>query len=275
MLPKELYQKSGVEEQIASESKVSETEIVGMKIKQIKWGKDGIETIIEGADFPSRGYAPPEAVFANNIVKRLIVKGLPLVNPLRSFHTVIEGFSEISWKIMSPYLLKYEYLMPFTKEIYKLSYSFSVSMGISKGYSVNFATIMAHLFEYDNAYRMRLQDLFTETSKEKLLLSPRAEIRRLLELNRVRENQHGEGVSNKFKLLADVMCLLMMWPKLSQAFKKAISESDYPKLCLDQVDTYWVCHRTDYLYLGKTYEERVTMLEEAGLKLCKEQKYGI
>jgi hypothetical protein len=272
MLPRELFENTEVEEQIASEAKISNNELLGWKINQIRWGKNGIETIIEGADFPARGFAPPEAVFANNIVKRMIIAGFPVVNPLR-YMKIISSFGDIGWKIMSPYILKTEYLTPFSKEIYKMAKVFLGEIG-SKWVDKS-AKLIAHLFEYDNAYRMRMEDLFSETTPDLLVKNPRKEIVRLLELNRVREVQHKASVTNKFKLLANALGMVLLVPKINKAFKKAIMVVDYKNLCIDNTELYWMCHRTDYNFCGKTYEERVELLENAGYKLVKGQKYNV
>ena len=44
MLPRELFENTEVEEQIASEAKISNNELLGWKMNQIRWGKNGIET---------------------------------------------------------------------------------------------------------------------------------------------------------------------------------------------------------------------------------------
>jgi hypothetical protein len=272
MLPREIFEEYEVETQITNEAKVSADELLGWKINEIKWGRNGIETIIDGADFPSRGYAPPEAVFANNIVKRMIVRGLPVINPLR-YEAILDAFSDVGWKVMSPYILKTEYLTPFSKEIYKLTKLFLEEIKINQADRI--AKLVAHLFEYDNAYRLRLEDLFSETTPELLCNDPRKEIVRLLELNRAREVQHKEGVSNKFKLIANALGVLILIPKINKAFKKAIKEIDYKNLCIDNTELYWMCHRTDYAFCGKTYEERLELLENSGYKLVKGQKYNV
>lgn len=272
MLSRELYENYEASKQITNEARVSETELVGWKINEVRWGKNGIETIIDGADFPSRGYAPPEAVFANNIVKRLIISGLPVVNPLR-YQEAISAFGEISWKIMSPYILKSEYLTPFSKEIEKMARVFLTEIGSKWIFKT--AKVIAHLFEYDNAYRMRLEDLFNESSPDLLLNNPRKEIVRLLELNRTREVTYKQDVSKKFKLVANVLGTILLVPKVNKAFKKAIKAVEYKNLCIDNIELYWMCHRQDYNFLGKTYEERVELLENAGYKLVKGQKYNV
>lgn len=272
MLSRELYENYEASKQITNEARVSETELVGWKINEVRWGKNGIETIIDGADFPSRGYAPPEAVFANNIVKRLIIAGLPVINPLR-YLEAINAFAAISWKVMSPHILKTEYLTPFSKEIQKFAEVFLKEIGAN---SIGKPSrVIAHLFEYDNAYRLRLEDLFNESSPDLLLNNPRKEIVRLLELNRTREVTYKQDVTNKFKLVANVLGAILLVPKVNKAFKKAIKAVEYKNLCIDNIELYWMCHRTDYNFLGKTYEERVELLENAGYKLVKGQKYNV
>lgn len=272
MLPRELYDNPQADTQITNEAKISAEEILAWKVKEIKWGKNGIEMIIEGADFPARGYAPPEAVFANNIVKRLIIEGLPIINPLR-FQAAINAFASISWKVMSPHILKAEYLTPFSREIQKMA---EVFLREIKANSIGKPSrVIAHLFEYDNAYRLRLEDLFNETTPELLKANPRQEIARLLKLNKEREIMYKETVSNKFKIVANLIGSILYLPKYRQAFNKALDACNYKNLCIDNIELYWMCHRTDYNFCGKTYEERLELLENAGYKLVKGQKYNV
>lgn len=272
MLPRELFEDYDIQQKIAREATIAPDQLLGWKINEVKWGKNGIETIIDGADFPSRGYAPPEAVFANNIVKRMIVAGLPIVNPLR-YMAIIASFGDIGWKVMSPYILKTEYLTPFSREIYKLATVFLTEIG-SKWVDKP-ARIIAHLFEYDNAYRLRMEDLFSETTPDLLYNEPRKEIVRLLELNRVREVTHKQDVSNKFKLVANALGAILLIPKVNKAFKKAIKAVEYKNLCIDNTELYWMCHRTDYNFLNLSYEQRVKMLKDNGYRLVEGQKYNV
>jgi hypothetical protein len=275
MLPTQLFENRTISQQITDEAKVSSDELFGWKINDVKWSNRGIEVVIDGANFISRGYAEQEAIFANNIVKRLIIKGLPLLNMFRSTEVIIENFTDIAWKVMSPYILKYDYLSPFSKELHNLTLNFINAMGIEGKVASRFTKIIAHLFEYDNAYRLRLEDLFNETNPEELTKNTRKEIARLLEINRVREVRHKDNVSSKFKLVANLIGLVIYLPKINKAFKKALLECDYKKLCVDNIELYWMCHRTDYDFLGKTYEDRVTMLEQSGYKIVKGQKYNV
>ena len=72
-------------------------------------------------------------------------------------------------------------------ELQGIIYGFLAYSGISTPIAKQTAYIFGEIFEYDNAYRFRVQDLFTESSKELLTKNPIKEIRRLLKIYMSRE----------------------------------------------------------------------------------------
>jgi transcription initiation factor IIE alpha subunit len=133
-------------------------------------------------------------------------------------------------------------------------------MGFTSDSAQTFAVIMANLIDYDNAYRLRFEDTMSETSKEKLQ-NPRKEIKRLLEIMRSREvrpGDKGRNIHYKFKVFAYLLSSAMLIPKVKRAFLKAVDLIDLKKMGLDDTDTYWVCLRCDYKYMGMTDTERLS-----------------
>lgn len=221
----------------------------------------GIKIYLKGCDYPQKGLPTPEALFVTNQVKKI------LLTSARTFHIfllffskqkLVNAFNTVCWNIISPYTLKPQYRTDFTIEIGNFIYRFMEEYGLEEKSAETFANILAHIFEYDNAYRLRMQDLFTASSFELLNKSPRKELRRLLELNRIRDFKEA---NTKFKLFATLISLVMLSPKAKYAFRQALIMSDLSKLQFDEGDRYWALQRIDYNAFGKTQEERKDMLK--------------
>lgn len=130
------------------------------------------------------------------------------------------------------------------------------------------ARIVTHVLEYDGAYRFRLQDLFTDTTKEAFATNPREEIARLLTVNKTRDfksvSTHEKGIrrrppelaSAKVEKIGKLILLALLFPPLTWLVKRALQRSTFHNLQFDTADTYWACMKQDYDYFGKTYEER-------------------
>lgn len=294
VLPKHIYENISGAETIISEAKRGE-KIRGWAFESVEYG-DGIEISIEGADYPQKGYAPPEAVWAVNTIKSILIEAISIVTmregigafaimasssfkrKLVVLKRVIDGFNKIGWSIISPYILKEQYQTPFTREIQKLTYRFLIHLGFTSefvsGFTVDpalkFSKIFAHAFEYDNAYRLRVQDLFNETTKEAMVENPRKEIKRLIDILGERDMEY---VADKFRKIGTLISVLLLHSQFKDALVKALSEADFSKLQPDENDRYWMCHREDYKFFGKSHEERKQMLTDAGLSIAEGRLY--
>jgi hypothetical protein len=222
---------------------------------------NGIFAHIQGMQYPEKGIVPTEDLWHWNAVKRLLIESMRLFKyfvPLLVFNSVrnkvADWFIVIAYKMCSPYILLPEHLTPMAQELMCVSNDFFREMGI-KEYE-QLSEILVNVINQDNAYRYRLQDLFNETDKFTLYNSPRKEIKRLMLINRSRESQHKNSVSNKFKLFANVISLLLLHPKIKRAFRWSIAHSDFDKLKPDTADWFWMNLRGGYKYFGKDDKER-------------------
>lgn len=195
---------------------------------------DGIQLHIVGCSYPQKGLPTPEALTAINSIKKI----------LKTFNIFIfstQRFETVCWPIMSSFILKEEYQQAFTKEF-------------SKFFKGKTAEIISHIFEYDWAYRLRIQDLFTASTKEKLMKRPYREVKHLIQLNKERDYKE---VSDKFKYVP----YLFLIPSLRRSFRASLREIDYEKLCYDEGDRYWALQRIEYDSFGKNFDERKEMLQ--------------
>ena len=110
----------------------------------------------------------------------------------------------------------------------------------------------AHILEYDDAYRYRFQDIINEADLSQLQISPRKEIKRLINIYKQREEN--QVVKDKLEKLITPILYLLLIPKVKKAFIQAIPH--IKGIRPDPADLYWMSIRNDYLFGGKTYEER-------------------
>lgn len=262
MLPKECYLTTSGGEQVAQEGNER------WVLDRLSIDKDGIFIYIKGAQYPYKNFCTAEAVFIFNQVKALFVETLKICAkwyfvPITPFlywnrNKIIEGFNRVAWKISSPALLKFQYLSTFSRAFHYTIFSFLVGMGIKENEADRFATVFVHLIDFDNAYRLRLTDIFSETSEEKLRKQPIREILKLAKLKR----DTNPIVVNNFKKLAYLIIILLFIPRVRKSFKNCLGEFD--KMWYDEGDRYWVCMRKDYDFMGMTYEERQTYAKNKG-----------
>lgn len=107
--------------------------------------------------------------------------------------------------------------------------------------------VLGQIFQYDEAYRFRLQDLFAETTPQLLSTKPIREILRLLAINKQRDYK---VVHRKFQMAAYALCVFFLWPANRAKLRKAMLQINYTNLCPDAGDLYWFSQKIDYDYCG-------------------------
>lgn len=232
----------------------------------------GIYVYYKGLPYPKKGFPYPEAIQANDIMKKNIVMMidifgrkemiLPIIGFIltpwkfkaRVIANAIKRFSSISDWLMSSHRLKEERHSPVVRELYKFTRKFIQNLGIDYGEMV--ARIVASIIEYDDAYRLRLEDILSETNVFKLWKNPSREISRLALILQDRELSHAKDTFKKFSRM---IYLILLVPKIRRAFRNAFIGIDFKKMQLDEADRYHVLLRADYNFMGKTFDERKAM----------------
>lgn len=211
---------------------------------------NGINLYYQGATYPCKSFPTPEAVFNTNIAKRAF---LMMLNPfmLINWRKNKARFERCASYGLEPYYLNEEYMTPMAREINKLP------LGAT-------ADIMAHIFEYDDAYRYRLQDIMTELDTPRLYTNPCGEVLRLIDLAIMRDKS--EDVRRKYKRLKVFAWLLI---PLKHFFLNLIKDINFDNMKFDEADRYWVSLRGDYNFFGKTYEENSKDLQKPPQYLIK------
>lgn len=254
-MPPELFeQPKTAEEQIV----VNQGE--SMEVDHIEYGS-GIQVYVKGYTFPQKGLPTIQAIQAINLVKKLIVEGLKLL-PLPfliliSKKRMVNSFSAIGYGIVAPHILKYHYLTPTAQATLNFVMSLCVDFDVPFKEAQKASQMVAAIIEYDSAYRFRLMDILSESSKEKLVTNPRKELLRLLDINKQRDY---EELSTKIGRMGRLISWALVIPTFKKAFIKAVKASEFYKFKYDEADIYWAYHKRDYNYLGKTYEQRQKLL---------------
>jgi hypothetical protein len=225
-----------------------------------------------GSLHPTKGFPYPEAIGACNLVKRITINlvkslsrrdillafGLFIFFPLKRKLKIVERFmnsvNEVNNLIMIPHYLKEKNLTPCAKEIWNITVKFLDHLNFKKQSSNKIAQILAHLIEYDTAYRYRIQDIMTECNQQDLIGNPLKEIIRLLEILRSREPK--SHIFNKFKNVVQLLRLAFFSKTIKKAFINAIKESNIDNLRMDEADRYHCLKFSGYDFFGRTYEDR-------------------
>lgn len=229
---------------------------VGIEVERV----EGMLVYLKGHPYPHKGLPTPEVILAIGVVKTLILEVLK--NPLLVFtplNKLLISFNKIAWKIMGQFILKRENQTRATQTVRDITALFLTRVGIEMEIACKTADIFSHIFEYDSAYRFRLQDLANETDTKTITTYPQKEIVRLIEINRRRDYTYGENpgeyvsvlVSDKFRKVASLIKIILLIPKYKRAFNESLSVVGIEGLQMDENDRYWANLKKDYNYFGK------------------------
>ncbi len=241
----------------------------------------GILTYIKTFPYPIKGFPFPEALQANDIMKRiaqtfvriagnrnmiLSILGflvLPWKRKMSVVTTLVSSMSRISEWVLGSYYLKEIRYSPVCRELMKMIQAATADLGIPEVVNTipqEIHKVIATMIEYDDSYRYRLQDIMGETTAAKLLESPRAEVMRLLDIYLVRESD--PRVQANFVTFKRAASVLLLHPKIRRAFRAAVRAGDLSKMILDNADRYHILLKGGYNYTGRTIEERYELLKE-------------
>jgi hypothetical protein len=226
----------------------------------------GIYVYHKGTLHPTKGFPTPESVGSNNIAKRLFIGQmkffankntlvaffgflfLPWKRKMRVVEAWIEGFNKLSGIVIRPYCMKPEYYSNSCRQIRIFVEKFCTFLGIRQSLANGFGQRVAHMIEFDNAYRYRIQDLLSETSAEKLAENPRREISRLINFLNVREPKN--NIKGKFLAVAELASIIFWHPRVKKALRKALECVDFSQMQMDEADRYHCLRFGNYEFGG-------------------------
>lgn len=235
----------------------------------------GIYIYFKGIPYPRKGFPTPEAVYNNDLIKRFtltmvsmvadkamilpmaMIALMPWKTKLRLMHRAADKYIRMmDWTIRGHYLIEKRYSNP-CRSLRKVIKDFILLLGLDMYIAEEIAKGVATIFEYDDAYRLRLEDVASETRQWKLANNPVSEICRLRKIFMARENIGGvkDSVGGLFKIFS----IALFHPKVRRAWRIAImnmNSIDFRWLQLDNADRYHVLRRSDYNFTGRTLEQR-------------------
>jgi len=242
-------------------------------------GTGGLATIFPGHPFPRKTFIFWGVTNPNNNAKRIFLslflpfaslkEGLNafLNSYLLNFNRLIDSIYNECEQI--PYL-GYEYYSEFGKALWHFIYFFLKKIGIKDSIAYRTGLQIATMIEYDDAYMVRLQDIFSESSKEALYNNFRKETLRLMDIYSKRENHFDEKdlmqISTRIVKIVKLMGWLMYIPRVKKAFRFALDNVNYEWFKFDNWDLYWTFFREDYNVKGVPLDKRV----EAGKKIIEQ-----
>jgi hypothetical protein len=233
---------------------------------------------IKDGMFPLKNMVFAETLFGANMVKALVILSLNIFSkPLFTLgllfinkQYLLDQFNRISYRICRDKILKYKHWSKFGKAFYSVINEFLVEIGFTEESSDQFAEMFIFIIDSDNAYRLRIEDIFSCSTKEQFIKNPRKEIKRLLKIFSQRDNN--SAAIKKFTNLVSIILYLLYIPKYKRAFIKAVQNSNFTDLQLDEGDSYWSCMRLDYNFMGMTFDERQEYAIIRGYKFPQQDK---
>ena len=212
----------------------------------------------KGVPYVKKGFPTPEAVFAINQVKKILLEFTKLCkNPLIllgivfSNKTILcQSFNVVFDKIFSNHKIKEQFMCRSAFNLANFVHSVLLDMKVDNTIAKEFAFNIAQIIEYDDAYRYRVQDVMSELNVEAFTKSPRKETKRLVSIFKERSTNF---VPQKLHSVMVIVLLSSFF--LKKSFIKNVSF--LKQIEPDNHDRYWMSMRDDhYNYFGLSVEER-------------------
>lgn len=235
----------------------------------------GIYIYYKGMPYPKKGLPFPEAIYMNDITKRMtvtiaksfisketilpasLVLFYPWKTKVRMVNKILTNYCRMTQWIHASYAITDERLSAPCRSINLILRTFLENMGITIGRK--FAKTIALVVEYDDMYRYRIEDIMSCTSRSRMMDNPAREIRRLGSIMRKRERTHAMDITSKLFKAASIA---FMHPKVKKAWRKtmeSITDADFDGLKLDTADSYHALILQGYDFMGMDLKERLKL----------------
>lgn len=119
--------------------------------------------------------------------------------------------------------------------------------------------LFCDLIEGDNAYRLKLQDVFKEYNRDNAESNIKKEILRLLDILIARERQN--LMVDKWKFIKKVVAVILLIPSIKKFIKFYFLSLEKNNLIPDDDDWYCSLRRSGYDFGGLSVEERIKIKE--------------
>ena len=243
---------------------LSGAEVVTYMTREVKEVEgEGIFTYYHGIDIPRVGVSPtyqdfPKAMAEVDKVKRSIREYLKNLFLYLRPEKTLRLFNEFADRCLGQWYLGEEYVCPTAVQVWLFLDGFLEEMGIDVDVAIKTAEIVATIIEYDDAYRYRLNDLMSETTKEKILENPAREIKRLLKLGSERENYAQPPIMRHINKLLSWVLLI---PKVKRAILQGFQVVNWRGWQLTESEIFHTLVWKDYNVMGRSWDDRQAYYE--------------
>lgn len=239
--------------------------------EKVEYPENGIYMKYKDVPYLRQGFIYPEAVDNINNLKRVtvmllsIVKGKGIKGRIGTFLAhyckladwMFAFYEPNTGKIRRIYLKENRYRTS-VRELILLINRFISNLGINviefEGATPwDFGRVIGTMIEYDNAYHWRMEDIFSETTKQQLVKDPRKELQRLLTIYKERERSN---IEFKAEAIIKVLRYLLLIPSVKKAFRNAVESIEVENLKMLKDESYFTMNYEGYEFQGKTLEER-------------------
>ncbi len=235
--------------------------------------KTGWFVYYKGIEFPRPGFVYPQALKACEPPKRHLMNWLRGILD-KSMIFILFGFllspRKLKAKILNTFLERYcdfadgflidhyfepQYYHRTVTELRGFIIVFLAEFGLSMNVANRFAYALTTVIEYDSAYRVRIIDLLSETTKEKVLKNPIGEAKRIVEILAKRDKR--KHLVDKFGMIFTILRYGFFFIK--KPLMVALNTLEFSNLQYSEIDLHLVKHWVGYEFFGKTIEERLEM----------------
>lgn len=235
--------------------------------------RNEFKTYVKGAEFPYEGYVTNEILWSTNQAKSIFIEAVKLLSKPQFIvgtaitmlffrKHLVEPFVWLGHRVMSPVMLKDKHISVFARELQYMIFEFLRHM-IDESKADKVSEIVSRMIDNDDAYKQRLKDIFSMTTKEKLL-KPK-ELTRLVHLMAKRQEGGKHSWVNKVKAVVLLLRIaLFLIPSAKKGYISAVQNINLDNLILHWEDMYWSVYKKDYDFAGMTIEQRITLAKEKG-----------
>lgn len=227
-------------------------------IKEILYPESGgIEVWYKDQPYPKKGFPYPEAVMSSGHLKRGAMAALRMLSFKAS---PLNAFLDFAENCLHDHFLDPQRYNAALREIYR------AGIEVSKNERQKLLVrIFCQIFQDDNAYCLRLQDVSEVMTRQGFIKDPKGELIKALKAGWERDfGPNDDSQRKKWELIIKAVPYLFLIPSFRRFIKDFAKEVDLQRLWLDEADYYWCAERIDYNFRGKPMNVRQ---KEVGYKV--------